>query len=135
MEQLYDFVSNEAPLFVTRGVLCSPVCSRLHKRMYSFQSRERTGTFSDDLTMKIEHITHLLPKLEEYAQVVGATSAKLQNVSRLLSSGIETVVNTVLASASERLRKTSQETVELLEEKRFVCEKLKQEGQKVGVHL
>ena len=96
------------------------------------KSRDRTvGIVRDKLEEKIGHVSDVIVKLEEYVRVVSASSNDLQNISRLLSSAIETVMKTVLVTALERLRKASQEAVELLEEKRSVCEKLKEEGQQV----
>ena len=87
-----------------------------------------------NLLDKVGQVSGTVEELHEYARVVSASSTELQ-ISRLLSSGIETVSNSVLGSALESLRSASQETAELLEEKRLASEKLSLDGQQVCMAL
>ena len=95
--------------------------------------REKTvAVVRDKLTEKMHRVSNAVSQLGDYVNVVSASCTELQNVSRLLSSGVEAVMKTLHVEVLERLMKTSQDTVALLEDKRTVCEKAKQDGQQVS---
>ena len=124
----YEIGSNHVP----QDLIVSTFLPRVLTHMSSQPREKAVSIVRHKLTEKSDNVSSAGLQLGEYLTVVSASCDVLQDITRLLSSSFETVMKTVFNPSLERMKKTSQETIELLEEKRSICQKLKQEGEQVS---